>query len=102
MRGTDVSFELLHARAIGWPEDRFEYLGIDDDGDTTQHYAGEVSPLPLVDRYHTDKTAEIRIHTVPILPIRLSPTIINKETIPKPILSLSPISHIQSRTGRSV
>ena len=99
MRGTDVSFELLHARAIGWPEDRFEYLGIDDDGDTTQHYAGEVSPLPLVDRYHTDKTAQIRIHTLPILPIRLSSTTINKETIPKPILSLSPIPHIQSRTG---
>jgi hypothetical protein len=38
----DGRFELLHARAIGWPEDRFEYLGIDDDGDTTQHYAGEV------------------------------------------------------------
>jgi len=34
---------MLHARAIGWPEDRFEYLGIDDDGDTTAHYAGEVS-----------------------------------------------------------
>jgi len=33
---------MLHARAIGWPEDRFEYLGIDDDGDTTAHYAGEV------------------------------------------------------------
>jgi hypothetical protein len=41
----DDRFEMLHARAIGWPEDRFEYLGIDDDGDTTAHYAGEVSPL---------------------------------------------------------
>lgn len=38
----DERFEMLHARAIGWPEDRFEYLGIDDDGDTTAHYAGEV------------------------------------------------------------
>lgn len=102
MRGTDGRFELLHARAIGWPEDRFEYLGIDDDGDTTQHYAGEVSPFPLLYQLHTDKAAKIRIHTLPILPIRLSPTIINKETIPKSILSLSPISHIQSRTGRSV
>jgi hypothetical protein len=37
---------MLHARAIGWPEDRFEYLGIDDDGDTTAHYAGEVH-LPV-------------------------------------------------------
>ena len=36
---------MLHARAIGWPEDRFEYLGIDDDGDTTAHYAGEVCPF---------------------------------------------------------
>jgi hypothetical protein len=41
----DDRFEMLHARAIGWPEDRFEYLGIDDDGDTTAHYAGEARPL---------------------------------------------------------
>lgn len=45
----DDRFEMLHARAIGWPEDRFEYLGIDDDGDTTAHYAGEVSPNTFVD-----------------------------------------------------
>jgi len=42
----DARFEMLHARAIGWHEDRFEYLGIDDDGDTTAHYAGEVCPSP--------------------------------------------------------
>jgi hypothetical protein len=47
-RGADGRFEMLHARAIGWPEDRFEYLGIDDEGDTTAHYAGEVcSPYPF-------------------------------------------------------
>jgi hypothetical protein len=45
----DDRFEMLHARAIGWPEDRFEYLGIDDDGDTTAHYAGEVRPNPFLD-----------------------------------------------------
>lgn len=54
MGGTDGRFELLHARAIGWPEDRFEYLGIDDDGDTTQHYAGEVRLKSPSHQMYTD------------------------------------------------
>jgi hypothetical protein len=95
---TDGRFELLHARAIGWPEDRFEYLGIDDDGDTTQHYAGEVSPSLLTGSILT-RAAQIRFHTLPILSIRLSPTTIYKETIPKPIFSLSPLSYFQPRAG---
>jgi hypothetical protein len=72
---------MLHARAIGWPDDRFEYLGIDDDGDTTAHYAGEVRRLltPSIPEGKTDKVAEIRIHTLSILPIRLSSTPINQE-----------------------
>lgn len=36
-------FEQLHRGAIRFPADRFHYIGIDDDGDTTEHYAGEVS-----------------------------------------------------------
>lgn len=35
-------FEQLHRAAIGWPADRFAYVGIDDAGDTTEHYAGEL------------------------------------------------------------
>jgi hypothetical protein len=92
LESADGRFELLHARAIGWPEDRFEYLGIDDDGDTTQHYAGEVSPSLLTGSILT-RAAQIRFHTLPILSIRLSPTTLNKETIPKSILALSPLSH---------
>lgn len=41
----DIRFEQLHARAIGWPLAQFEYIGIDDEGDTTEHYAGEVSKV---------------------------------------------------------
>lgn len=43
-------FEELHAKAIRWPvknyvrgQKRFHYVGIDDDGDTTSEYEGEVS-----------------------------------------------------------
>jgi hypothetical protein len=50
---TDDRFELLHARAIGWPGDRFDYIGIDDDGDTTEHYAGEVRLCYLLPYFHS-------------------------------------------------
>jgi hypothetical protein len=40
--GTDDRFEQLHRHAIGFPGDKFSYIGIDDEGDTTEHYAGEV------------------------------------------------------------
>lgn len=35
-------FEDLHVPAIRWPKDRFAYIGIDEQGDTTLHYKGEV------------------------------------------------------------
>jgi len=38
-------FEQLHRHVIGFPADNFFYVGIDDEGDTTEHYAGEVSTL---------------------------------------------------------
>ena len=38
-------FEQLHRHVIRFPADRFEYIGIDDEGDTSEHYAGEVSPI---------------------------------------------------------
>jgi len=41
-----IRFEQLHRAAIGFPPDRFSYVGIDDEGDTTEHYAGEVSIPP--------------------------------------------------------
>ncbi|KAG8970918.1 hypothetical protein FRC05_011686 [Tulasnella sp. 425] len=34
-------FQELHRRAIRWPEERFEYIGIDVEGDTSLAYAGE-------------------------------------------------------------
>jgi hypothetical protein len=40
-------FEELHLRAIRWPEERFDYIGIDVDGDTSSSYAGEVNFLLL-------------------------------------------------------
>ncbi|KAL7424570.1 hypothetical protein Q5752_000254 [Cryptotrichosporon argae] len=35
-------FEQLHRAAIRFPAADFAYIGIDDDGDTTEHYAGEL------------------------------------------------------------
>ncbi|KAK4685370.1 hypothetical protein P7C73_g4778, partial [Tremellales sp. Uapishka_1] len=35
-------FEMLHRQAIGFPLSQFKYIGIDDEGDTTEHYAGEL------------------------------------------------------------
>jgi hypothetical protein len=35
-------FEQLHIRALRWPKDRFTYVGIDEEGDTTPQYKGEV------------------------------------------------------------
>jgi hypothetical protein len=32
----------LHRAAIGFPEERFNYVGIDDDKDLTDFHAGEV------------------------------------------------------------
>ena len=44
-------FEELHRRAIRWPEGRFEYVGIDAEGDTETARQGEVSaPSWVVDR----------------------------------------------------
>lgn len=34
-------FENLHRVAIKYPADRFQYIGIDDEGDTTDSYEGE-------------------------------------------------------------
>ncbi|KAG8899579.1 hypothetical protein FRC01_010455, partial [Tulasnella sp. 417] len=34
-------FQELHRKAIRWPEDRFRYIGIDVEGDTSLAYAGE-------------------------------------------------------------
>lgn len=39
----DVRFEQLHRGAIRYPANRFKYIGIDDEGDTDEHYTGEVS-----------------------------------------------------------
>jgi hypothetical protein len=39
-------FEELHIRALRWPHDRFTYLGIDEEGDTTPQYRGEVIATP--------------------------------------------------------
>lgn len=36
-------FVELHRPAIGWPEDRFTYVGIDMNGDNSQAENGEVS-----------------------------------------------------------
>ena len=38
-------FEQLHRHVMGFPAKSFNYIGIDDEGDTTEHYAGEVSPV---------------------------------------------------------
>lgn len=35
-------FDELHRAAIGFPAEAFHYVGIDDEGDTTEHYAGEL------------------------------------------------------------
>lgn len=35
-------FEDLHRNAIRWPRDRFGYVGVDLEGDTTASYSGEV------------------------------------------------------------
>ncbi|TXT06119.1 hypothetical protein VHUM_03592 [Vanrija humicola] len=35
-------FEQLHRSAIRFPAHRFNYIGIDDDGDTSEHYSGEL------------------------------------------------------------
>ena len=35
-------FEQLHTRALRWPEKRFTFVGIDEEGDTTLQYKGEV------------------------------------------------------------
>lgn len=39
-------YEDVHRAAIRWPMDKFEYIGIDNEGDTTADYEGEVRPLP--------------------------------------------------------
>jgi hypothetical protein len=98
---TDLRFELLHARAIGWPRDRFDYIGIDDEGDTTEHYAGEVRHSPPFEDKHpdnllTDTLAEIRLYPIPILSIRMSPTPVYQERIQKPLLPISSISRLLS------
>lgn len=36
-------FDHLHRAAISYPRDNFTYVGIDDEGDVTPHYAGEAS-----------------------------------------------------------
>jgi hypothetical protein len=41
-------YEELHRAAIGWPLERFNYIGIDDDKDLTEFRAGEVSPLHII------------------------------------------------------
>lgn len=35
-------FEELHIRALRWPQEQFTYVGIDEEGDTTLQYKGEV------------------------------------------------------------
>jgi hypothetical protein len=35
-------FTDLHRAAIGWDEDKWDYVGIDDEGDTTSQYEGEL------------------------------------------------------------
>ena len=35
-------FEELHIRALRWPKRRFTYVGVDEEGDTTEQYQGEV------------------------------------------------------------
>ncbi|ORY26865.1 hypothetical protein BCR39DRAFT_539840 [Naematelia encephala] len=35
-------YEHLHRASINFPLEQFEYFGIDDEGDTTEHYAGEL------------------------------------------------------------
>lgn len=34
-------FTDLHRAAIGWPRDQWNYIGIDDEGDTSSQYSGE-------------------------------------------------------------
>lgn len=41
-------FERLHRAAIKFPEDKFHYIGIDDEGDTRASYEGEASPTSLL------------------------------------------------------
>lgn len=38
-------FEELHIPALRWPKNRFAYIGIDEQGDTTLQYKGEVRDL---------------------------------------------------------
>lgn len=38
-------FEEVHRSAMRWPREAFAYIGIDDEGDTSQSYTGEVRSL---------------------------------------------------------
>lgn len=95
-----VRFEQLHRAAIGFPAERFTYIGIDDEGDTTEHYAGEVS-RPRGGGRCLCLPAEIRLHALPHCSIRMSSTVINQTSSPKPIFPLSPLSHLIPGTHRS-
>lgn len=50
-----VRYDQLHRAAISFPADRFTYIGIDDEGDTTEHYAGEVRDPSACDFNGTDR-----------------------------------------------
>lgn len=40
-------FEEVHRSAMRWPRETFTYIGIDDEGDTSQSYTGEVRSYRL-------------------------------------------------------
>lgn len=40
-------YQDVHRMAIRWPEDKFDYIGIDNEGDTKPDYEGEVRFLAV-------------------------------------------------------
>jgi hypothetical protein len=52
-------FEKLHRLALRIPEANFRYIGIDDEGDTSASYAGEVSRQEVQSEMLTDLAGEI-------------------------------------------
>lgn len=44
-------FEDLHRNAIRWPRDRFGYVGVDLEGDTTASYSGEVRSFSFLSHW---------------------------------------------------
>jgi hypothetical protein len=49
----DCRFEQLHRAALKFPEEKFTYIGIDDEGDTRPSYEGEASRFSIQGLFST-------------------------------------------------